>query len=83
MDALNSEIPTLCEASLVISAWERLHTHADLLALGLPKEPTRANLDKVNVSAVASSTAPSTLAIEKANLVSIVIGYRNSEQSIC
>jgi hypothetical protein len=43
------EIPTLCEAPLVLSAWERLRSHPDLLAMHLPvSEPTRPHLDAVN-----------------------------------
>lgn len=43
------EIPTLCEAQRVLSAWERLRSHPDLAVLGLPVgEPTRVNLDRVN-----------------------------------
>jgi hypothetical protein len=43
------EIPTLCEAALVGSAWERLRTHPELLAMQLPLgEPSRTNLDRIN-----------------------------------
>jgi hypothetical protein len=43
------EKPTLCEAPLLISGWERLRTHPDLLAMNLPiGEPSKANLDVVN-----------------------------------
>jgi hypothetical protein len=43
------EVPTLCEASLVLSAWERLRAHPDLEDLLIPGErPTRAQLDRIN-----------------------------------
>lgn len=43
------EKPTLCEASLLLSGWERLRTHPDLLAMNLPiGEPSKAHLDAVN-----------------------------------
>ena len=35
------EIPTLCEASLVLSAWERLRTHPDLAAMDLSLSDVR------------------------------------------
>ncbi len=43
------EIPTLCEADLVLSAWERLRSQPELRAMNLPvSEPTKAHLDAVN-----------------------------------
>jgi Telomere resolvase len=32
------EVPTLCEAALVLDAWQRLRSHSDILAMGLPMQ---------------------------------------------
>lgn len=43
------EIPTLCEAELILAAWERLREHPELLAMHLPaQEPMKHNMDAVN-----------------------------------